>query len=306
MHRLETIYRDRLTGEYCREKLFAGRGLVFLYGDGWLSRSLGRGCGYLASRSSLFSAMMGRRYRSTRSRRAIEPFIAAFDVDMSESVQPVEAFESFNAFFIRRLKAEARPVAAGANVAVMPADGRYLFYPDIASGSDAWMIKEQKLDLDELVGDVALANEYRGGTLVIARLCPFDYHRFHFPCECRPTEARLINGYLASVHPLALKQNLRVLTTNKRFVTSLETEAFGKVLYIEIGALGVGSVVQTYHPGEWQPKGSEKGYFEFGASCLVLLFKRGTISLDADLLAGEPGVEVRCLMGQSLGKSCYP
>lgn len=297
------IYRDRLSGRLCEEKPFAAASLSFLYGDSMISRSIGRLCRCLTASFPLFSSLTGKWYRRPSSHKLIAPFISNFDVDASEFAEPIESFDNFNAFFTRKLKAGARPLAPGDNVAVMPADGRYLFYPDVKA-SDEWDIKGRSFNLGALLGDASLAEHYYGGTMVIARLCPSDYHRFHFPCRCRPSPPRLINGYLHSVHPFALRQNLDILIQNKRFLTVLETENFGRILYLEIGAIGVGSVIQTYQPAVIQEKGAEKGYFEFGASCLILLFEPHALALDADLLAGgDPSIETLCLMGQSLGKT---
>jgi phosphatidylserine decarboxylase len=69
---------------------------------------------------------------------------------------------------------------------------------------------------------------------------------------------------------------------------------------MEIGATNVGSIHQTYTPYQFYRKGDEKGYFSFGASALILLFKPRALDLDRDLLA-HPGQEIKCLLGQSLG-----
>ena len=138
--------------------------------------------------------------------------------------------------------------------------------------------------------------------MVMGRLCPSDYHRFHFPCDCTPGPARLINGWLFSVNPWAVRRNVHIFTQNKRAVTELDSKPFGKVLMVEIGATSVGSIQQTYTPGIPQLKGAEKGYFEFGASSLILLFPPGSLTLAPDLLSISPHLEIRCLMGQELGR----
>lgn len=299
-----TIYRDRQTGQHLEEKLFVGPALTFLYGDSWLSRWLGRYCCLLLARFPLFSAAVGWWYRRPGSRRLIAPFIANFDVDGAECAEPVESYPNFNAFFTRRLKEGARPLQGDGTTAVIPADGRYLFYQNLTA-ADGWVLKGKKFDLSTLVGDNALAERYHGGTMVIARLCPSDYHRFHFPCDCYAGEPKLLNGYLDSVHPLALRHNLSIFTQNKRYLSLLESDLFGTILYIEIGAIGVGSVVQSYQPDTAQLRGAEKGFFQFGASCLVLLFEPGRLLLDSDLTHhdNDPHIEIRCLMGQPLGYS---
>ena len=106
------------------------------------------------------------------------------------------------------------------------------------------------------------------------------------------------------MNPIALRQNLDILTENKRMITSLQTRYFGTVLFIEVGATYVGTIHQTYTPGVPCAKGDEKGYFSFGGSCLILLFEPNTIQFDQDLLDySAKTIEVRGLLGQSLGKS---
>ena len=87
-------------------------------------------------------------------------------------------------------------------------------------------------------------------------------------------------------------------------ITPLHTTHFGTVLYIEVGATYVGSIHQTYVPNQHYAKGEEKGYFEFGGSCLIILFEPFRIDFDEDLLlASEKGMEMRGLLGQSLGRA---
>ena len=166
------------------------------------------------------------------------------------------------------------------------------------------IVKGEKLNLVELLNDQKLAEEYVGGSLVAARLCPTDYHRFHFPCDGVPNKTRFINGWLYSVNPIAIKRDIAIFTKNKRAICELQSDHFGKVQYIEVGAANVGSIRETYTPFRHVNKGAEKGYFEFGASALILLFQKGRITFDEDLVkATREGFEIRCLMGQQMGKA---
>ena len=122
-------------------------------------------------------------------------------------------------------------------------------------------MKGRSLDLAALLNEEELAKKYEGGSLVIARLCPSDYHRFHFPFICTPKTPHLIPGPLFSVNPLALQQNFEILTTNKRMVTELHNPLFQDVAYVEVGATSVGSIHQTFTPHSVQPKGGEKRVF---------------------------------------------
>lgn len=288
---------ERKTGKKIIEKVYGAAALDFLYHSNFFSKiAMG-----LTTKISFISKLMGYYYKSPSSKNKIIPFIADYGLDPSTFEQPVASFRSFNEFFTRKLKASSRPIAS--SDAIMPADGRYLFYPDI-SLCDGFVVKGKKFNLLKLLKNQGLSEKYTRASMVIARLCPSDYHRFHFPCDCIPTESCLINGYLYSVNPIAIKQNIEILTENKRCITQLKTEKFGTVLYIEIGATSVGGIKQTYKPHIHFKKGDEKGFFSFGASCIILLFEQNRILFDSDLInASSQHIETLCHMGDSLGKA---
>jgi phosphatidylserine decarboxylase len=296
------VYIDRKSGKQEIEKVYGGAALEFLYGNSLLTRFIGRPLLPLLAKNAFISHLYGIWQDLPLTKKKIRPFIEYFGVDSSEFMEPATSFRSFNDFFIRKLKLSARPIAKGEDIAIIPADGRYRFYPNI-SQADGFLVKGKKFDLSTLLQDDDLASKYAQGTMVIARLCPSDYHRYHFPCSCIARKTHLINGSLYSVNPIALKQNIHIFSQNKRTLCELENDRFGKILYLEIGATNVGSIHQTYTPGEFQEKGAEKGFFSFGGSSLILLFEPSAIVLDDDLLqASEMGIEIRCLMGERMGQ----
>ena len=258
------VYIDRSTGKQEVEKVYGAAALKFIYGEGLFSRIFGVPLMYLLARLPFISALYGFWQERSFTKKKIAPFIENYGIDPAEFAENPKNFKSFNDFFIRRLKPEARPIAPGDGVAIIPADGRYLFYPNL-SLADGFVVKGQKFNLATLLDNADLADEFRQGTMVMARLCPSDYHRFHFPCDCVPSESRLINGWLFSVNPMAIKSALKrdidVFTQNKRTVCELHTEKFGKMLYMEIGATNVGSIHQTYAPYLPQRKGAERAIF---------------------------------------------
>lgn len=283
---------NRKTGKIEIEEVFGGKAINWLYGGSKL------GCffAHLSAKLPFVSASYGRMMKKPGSKSKIAPFIRRFNVDESEFLK--EDFQSFNDFFIRKLKPEARPIAK--SDFVCPADARYRFFQNIRA-ADGFYVKGQKFDLTSLIGDKELAKRYENGSMMIARLCPFDYHRFHFAHDSVPTAAEWINGYLYSVNPIALKKDISIFTQNKRRLTVCKSDR-GDSLYIEIGATNVGSIVETYTPELPVKKGDEKGYFEFGASSLILLFEPDMIAFDSDLIELSKGEhEIRCLMGQSMG-----
>lgn len=296
-------FRDRETGKLIKEKIYGKFFLEALYGSSIVSKLFSFFVLPLLAHVPFFSKLYGNAQKSPASQKKIGPFIEQFRVDPSEFQEPVHHFRSFNDFFIRKLKPECRPLAEGEDIAVLPADGRYLVFPDI-SQTEGFYVKGKKFDVRQLIRDEFLFEAYKRGAMVIARLCPTDYHRFHFPFECIPTKAKLINGPLYSVNPLALRDHITILNENKRMLTQLKTKAFRNVLFMEVGATFVGSIRQTYKPDSHYQKGDEKGYFEFGGSCLILFFQPRSIAFEEDLvLSSKEKIEVKGKMGQPLGRS---
>jgi len=270
-------YFNRHTGAMETEQVYGERFLRWAYGN-----PLGALALTALIKRPVFSKWYGRRMSTLRSAARIAPFIARYGLDPAEFADPPESFASFNEFFYRKLKPAARPIDSDDASAVFPADGRHLGFAR-ASAIGGVFVKGQRFDLPALLGDAALAARYADGTLVLSRLCPVDYHRFHFPLAGTPGPTRMIEGPLFSVSPLALRQHLSYLWTNKRTLTRLETLRFGTVLLLEIGATCVGSINQTFTAGSPVAKGAEKGYFAFGGSSTLTLFEPGVIRLEDDL-----------------------
>lgn len=297
---------NRTTKQECLEKVYGGFFLEALYGSSWMTKVLSPLFLPLFSRVPFLSCFYGWLQQTRLSRSKIQPFIHTFNVDTSDFLDPVDSFKSFNDFFIRKLKPGARPLAPGNDVAVLPADGRYLVYENINNSPGFW-VKDHKFCLTELLQDRDLAEKYAQGSMAIARLAPVDYHRYHFPTNCLPEAPQEIQGHLYSVNPIALKKNIHILAQNKRVITKLHTKNFGTILYIDVGATYVGSIHQTFIPGEPYAKGDEKGYFSFGGSCLILIFEPGRIQFDQDLIdASQRQLEVLGRMGESLGRALSP
>ena len=274
----EIVYFDRYQKKTCVEEIYGDRALRWTYGT-----LAGRITLHLLVKRALFSRWYGWRMDQPSSRRKIQPFIERYGLDTREFQLSPEEFKSFNEFFFRQLKPAARPVNPDPSVLVFPADGRHLCIPDL-SQSTGLFVKGETFSLPELLRDSALAKRYASGSLLLSRLCPVDYHRFHFPVAGTPDAARIINGPLFSVNPVALSRNIGILTANKRCITEVHTEHLGTVLLLEIGATCVGSIRQTFAPGQPAAKGSEKGYFRFGGSSTITIFEPGRVRFDPDLL----------------------
>jgi phosphatidylserine decarboxylase len=147
-----------------------------------------------------------------------------------------------------------------------------------------------------------LLKKYHDGALLIIRLAPFDYHRFHFPVSGNVSPNQKINGDYYSVNPFALRKKAEIFCLNKREYTILSNPLFGDVVMAEVGATMVGSIVQTYK-GSYVNKGKEKGYFKFGGSTVVLLFEKSKIQIDKDFLINtSKGYETTVKMGERIGE----
>ena len=279
--------------------------LEAVYGEGFLrwayESRLGRLVVESVAKRAFFSRFYGWRMKRPSTRGRIVPFIENYRLDPSEFEDEVASFESFNDFFVRKLKPEARPVDSDRQSVVFPADGRHLGFAEAGAVRGIY-VKGQRFDLATLLGGEELAEGYRGGAMVVSRLCPVDYHRFHFCASGVPAPPQLINGVLYSVSPIALRRNIGILGENKRVLTRLQTDTIGEVLILEIGATNVGSIVQTHAPGDPVEKGEEKGCFEFGGSMTITLFEPGAVQLADDLLEhSSAGRELYARMGDRMG-----
>jgi phosphatidylserine decarboxylase len=286
-------YRDRIEREE-------------IYGERWLRWAYTTAAGNLLVESiikrSWFSMWYGWRMNRRGSAGKVLPFCRKYGIDEFESAIPPKDFTSFNAFFTRHLEKGRRPIESDPSWAVFPADGRHFALPRVSASSE-FFAKGQHLDLNTLIADEELASEFRDGTLILSRLCPVDYHRFHFPVDGTPGGVASVNGPLYSVNPVALRRNMRFLTENRRMRTVLETENFGKVLLFEVGATCVGRIEQTFAPGHPVIRGDEKGYFSFGGSAVITVFQEGRIALCDDLLKNNAeGREVYAHMGDRMGR----
>lgn len=290
-------FYNRATGEVETEDVYGERFLRWAYGN-----PLGRLSVALAVKRLWFSRWYGWRMDRPKSRAKVASFIESYGVDPEEFADPVESYGTFNEFFYRQLKPAARPVDADPRTAVFPADGRHLAVGDL-DAADRFYIKGQSFDLSKFVGDDALAKRFAGGSMIISRLCPVDYHRYHFPVGGQADAVRILDGSLRSVSPLALRRHLSILWENRRARTLVDSPEFGKVLVMEVGATCVGGMHSTFEPGRVE-KGGPKGYFSFGGSCVTTIFQNGAIRLDADLLEqAAQGREVYARMGERCGQS---
>eukprot|EP00252_Welwitschia_mirabilis_P025849 TRINITY_DN8234_c0_g1_i1.p1 TRINITY_DN8234_c0_g1~~TRINITY_DN8234_c0_g1_i1.p1 ORF type:complete len:739 (-),score=145.88 TRINITY_DN8234_c0_g1_i1:134-2350(-) len=254
------------------------------------------------------SKKQGEHMNSHDSAKEIPKFIKFFEdrINVDEFKHPPEYFKTFNEFFIRELKPHARPIACKDNdhVAICGADSRLMAFQSQIKGKRFW-IKGRKFSIEGLLGNQSYSKVFDDGALVIFRLAPQDYHRFHLPISGVVGKFKEIPGQLYTVNPIAVNSKYcNVFTENKRVVCIIRSEEFGKMAFVAIGATMVGSITFTRNEGEYVKKGEQFGYFSFGGSTVICVFERGAIELDEDLLANsERSLETLVSVGMTLGIS---
>jgi len=288
------VYIERKTGIIKKEKVPGEKWLIWLYNNPFGELTLQT----LVKRkfvSSLYGKLMDR----PGSVDKIGPFVQDYGIDLS--IVQKQAFHSFNDFFIRELRKDARKINIDSLVIISPGDGKILAYEDV--DQQDFIIKGSRFNVGEFLGDTILSGKYKDGSLIILRLSPADYHRFHFPVSGKVSPVKKINGDYFSVSPIALRKKIKIFCLNKREYVTISTGNTGDVIMAEVGATMVGSIIQTYS-GNTAIKGAEKGYFKFGGSSVVLLFEKGEIKIDEDLLRNTKShLETGVIMGERIAKS---
>lgn len=256
-----------------------------VYGDAPMRWLYGTRAGQLLADRLLSGPIPSRLYGAYQSSRAsarqIQAFIGAFGIDMGEYEN--RAFSSFNDFFTRQFRPGARKFVMTPNRMPAFCEARYLAFDRVTP----WLrfpVKGSELSAGAVLGDRAISRSFEGGPMLLARLCPTDYHRFHYPDAGTVIENHRIAGKLHSVNPMALRYKGGILATNERHVSVLKTENFGRLAYVEVGALCVGKIVQTHPERLTFNRGDEKGCFLFGASTVMLFGEKGAWVPDEDLL----------------------
>ena len=288
---------DRKIKSY-EEELIAGKKYIE-----WTYESpIGKNITELLAKRKIFSKLYGMYCDTKISSKKIKSFVEDFNIDMTLAQKNIDEFKSFNDFFIRKLTSEARPIDKNPNILISPGDGRLTAYENINLESLV-QIKGMTYSLKELINDDSIAEKYSEGVCIILRLCPTDYHRFHFVDSGIPTKTHAIKGHYYSVNPIALNNIPKLFCENKREWSILHSDNFGDILTIEVGATCVGSIIQTYSPDKAVKKGDEKGYFKFGGSTTILFFEKDKVKIDDDILEqSKICFECKIRLGEHIGR----
>ena len=243
--------------------------------------------------------------------RLIRWFVGRYNVNMDEALDPdITHYTSFNDFFTRALRPEARPLAKADYVC--PVDGRISQFGKIDK-DQIFQAKGHNFSTTALVGgDTALAAQFEHGSFANLYLSPRDYHRIHMPCDGRLTRMIYVPGELFSVNPTTARGIPGLFARNERVVCVFDT-ANGPFVMTLVGATIVGSMATVWHgvvnpprTGEirdWSyandnvvlKQGEELGRFLLG-STVVMLFPKDTVQFNANWQPAGP-VQLGEVMG---------
>ena len=258
------------------------------------------------------------RQESRATPAAIRWFARKFDVDMKDAVEEeLGSYTSFNRFFTRALKPEARPIDQQANSICSPADGRISAIGEITDGQ-IYQAKGRDYSLDVLIGgDQSAAQRLANGGFATIYLSPRDYHRLHMPVAGTLLSQTHIPGRLFSVGPHTVRALPNLFARNERVIAQFETEA-GLMALVLVGAINVAAIETVWHGLVTPPqrrsmstvnypdeqavnlaKGDEMGRFNMGSTIIVLM--ENPVAWRVDMQAGDA---VR--MGQFLGSLPAP
>lgn len=245
--------------------------------------------------SPIVSKLNGFVIKSRLSKFKIKKFIIKNDINM-EDYENVK-YKSFDDFFTRKIKKGKRVICLDKDALISPCDSKLMVY-DINKFT-CMKVKNSIYTINELVRDKNIAHQYYNGKCLVFRLNVEDYHHYGYIDNGEVISTKEIKGVLHTINPIAFKR-YKVFCENNRVINVIKTNNFGDIVYIEVGALNIGKI-NNYNHNKCK-KGMEKGYFSFGASTIILLFKENMIKIDEDILKkSNEGIETKILYGEKIG-----
>ena len=242
------------------------------------------------------STIGGKFMDSPLSKKLIPSFIEKNHIPMEEYLE--EEYTCFNDCFTRRIKPEARPINQNPRAFIAGCDGllsAYRIQDDLVIP-----VKRSEYSISELLDFDERAEEFRDGTCLVFRLCVNHYHRYAYFDDGVKGKNTFVSGILHTVRPIALKQS-KVFVENSREYTFLETEHFGTVAQIEVGAMLVGKI-KNHHETHTFRRGEENGMFLYGGSTIIMLVKKDAARFSKQIFeATEQGREIPVKMGERIG-----
>lgn len=297
----EIRFYHRYTKKIETEKVYGDIFIKFVYNSA-LKNVIGS---ILASRA--FSQIYGGMQNNLLTQLKVPGFVKKFDINLDDYEQgsvkvknQALSYRNFNEFFIRKFRTGKREFIEDSATMPACAEARYFAHQNINEDTRV-PVKGHYLSARDILNDDELAKEFIGGPLVVARLCPVDYHRYHYIDSGQTLKHYQIPGQYHSVNPTALKARPDIFIKNERRVSILETKNFGKIAYVEVGAMCVGRIVQTHDETKKFSRGEEKGFFLFGGSTVILLGQPATWRPSEDILENtKKGIETYIHLGDEL------
>jgi len=239
-------------------------------------------------------------YQNTqRSARQIEPFVRKYHIDMGE-FEPVK-YRSFAEFFDRRFRPGVRTFPSPPGEMGAFAEARYFGWERL-DAEQHFPVKGHSLSAEQILGNAQRARPFIGGPVLLVRLAPVDYHHVHYPDYGTTLDHDRLGHRLWTVNWHALLNKPDILFSNERNVNILETRNFGRLAFVEVGALSVGRIVQMHPLDAPFRRGEEKSVFRFGGSAIVVFGEPGTWRPSDDLLEHtKEGVETLVRLGEPAG-----
>ena len=251
----------------------------------WTTRPVSKICGaFLDSRLSFF---------------LINGFAKKNHINIDD--YELDDVKTFNQFFRRKIKQGKRPFDMDKGHLPSPCDGLLTVYKIDDKGT-VIPVKQSHYTISSLLQNSALASKYNGGTCLVFRLCVDNYHRYAYPVSGTKGRNIFIPGVLHTVRPIALEA-FPVFTQNSREYTVIQSEDFGQVIQMEVGAMLVGRIVNLQEEGTVE-RSAEKGFFEYGGSTIILILEKDRLKLRSDILKNSAeGKETPVLMGEFIGET---
>ena len=238
--------------------------------------------------SRVFGKLADHEWSEPLGRAVIGLYSRAYDVTFDECVDH-EGWKSFDAFFTRALKSDARAIDRDPKVIVSPADGRIESMGRIDEGR-TFLVKGRPYRVEELVGDAEEAKRFAGGAGCVVYLSPRDYHRVHSPVEGTIQRVRSIPGDYYPVNSIGMKHVPNLFARNRRVAIEIDTPSesgLGRVTVVMVVAMIVGRITVTgidardvpfgdrhFDPPLRVERGGEIGMFHLGSTAVVLLEKK--------------------------------
>ncbi len=268
------------------------KGLSFLY-----NTAAGRIILNPIVKSKFISYMVGKFMDSKISKILINSFIKNHNINMEE--YETKTYSSFNDFFIRNIKIGKRPIDKNKNHFIAPCDSKLTCYK--INKELTFKVKNSTYNVETIVNDKKISKLYNGGYALIFRLSPEDYHHYAFSDGGVIINNYKIAGKFHTVNPIVYDK-FEVFKENTRECTLIDSINFGKMIYIEVGALLVGKIKNIILNGKVR-KGQEKGYFMYGGSTVVILIEKDKIIIDKDIISNSSkGLETCVKYGEKIGK----